>query len=270
MDALNIVKEAAKRIGIMVPLTVVVSPDPEKTDYDANLLVSCLNGCIKQMMVLNLFNQSILFGKVSYSDASGKVAFSSKTDSSGKFADFTLDMTNCYPDFEELIGDGYTMRGNNKKFIYRQLTAQDFMRVAKTEFPFDISADPDSDWLQRVREYKKDMPSEDRTDVEFAKNVESGFFMYAKPPATRIVYFCNNFFTVNDIAKDDWVLTFAYRSNFGVIDGRTLSRKNNVTSDNDTLVIPDELAILGTIIKYKMYYGLDISMDMGEQKAMID
>jgi hypothetical protein len=271
MTALELIQEAAKRVGIMEPAHVPLGTAGSTTyDYDANLLVSCLNGAIKQLMVLNLFNQSVLFSKISFTDASGFVDFSDITDPSGKFSDFTLNMTQAYPDFEELIGDGYTMSANNKKFLFRQLTSQDFIRVAKTTFPLSIESKRKTDWEREIREYRKNMPSEDRTDIEFSKKLESGFYMYAEPPATRKVYFCNNFFTVDDIAQNDWTLTFAYRSNYGVIDGTLHVRKLNVTVDSDTLVIPDELAILGTIIKYKSYYGLDFSLELGEQKAMID
>jgi hypothetical protein len=51
---------------------------------------------------------------------------------------------------------------------------------------------------------------------------------------------------------------------------QSAGRETPDLSAKEILVIPEELAILGIIIKYKAYYGIDYALEMGEQKAMLD
>jgi hypothetical protein len=189
-------------------------------------------------------------------------------------------MTSLCPDFEELIGDGYTMYANGKHYLFRALTSQDYLRLARMGAQFDADAELPTKH-QQIKEYKRNMPSETRTLIDYADNLESGFFMYNVLPNIRTIYFCNNIIPKADLDKKDWKLVFTYRSNYGVLSGDDGHRIPDVNSEvatttkpdinnKETLTIPDELAIIGTVIKYKSYMGLEYTLEMGEQKALID
>jgi hypothetical protein len=280
MTVLEIIQEAAKRLCIIVPKTIVLA-DIQSKEYDADtgLLVSCLNGCIKQNMVLNLFNQNILFTSLSRENGNWQdylyVDFNIPDD------DFVLNLSLFCPDFEELLGDGINFAKDGQSYLFRQLTHNDFLRLCKRELDdvvkqIEYTPDPD----EEISDYRKNMPSEKNTYIKNADNLESGFYVYSKKPKTRLIYFCNNMATFgNTPLGDTFNLSFTYRSNWGVIsaDGNkrqesvlTNRIEGNVSNDNQTLTIPDELAILGTMIKYKSYYGMDFSLDLGEQKSLID
>jgi hypothetical protein len=296
MTALELVQEAAKRLNIMLPSTIVVpdTPDTNAIDYDANLLVSSLNSVIKQNMTLNLFNRQILPKSVNLMEGDNIHFLNNQVDKNPVYSDFVVNLSGINPDFEELMGDGFNVSVfelneptiyKKKSYLFRQLTATDYLRLKRTCVPTQIPT-PGLNRLwesfskipplsEEMKEYRKNMPSEDRTSQINATNKESGFIILGDGNTNKIIYFCNNMIPDTEFNQEAGpfsqppILDYLYRTNFGVInkmDGRVIS----VSVDDDEVVIPDELAILGTIINYKTYYGLDISLEMGQQKALID
>jgi hypothetical protein len=303
VKALELVQEAARRVGIMIPTTLfpTTNPDSSAIDYDANLLVSCLNATVKQNMTLSLFNKQVLDAQTQIVYKTPPAYFLDQLEDD-TFRDFFLDLDALCPGFEELIGDGFIVNKQKRKldynsgdsfpiknenqYIFRQLTAQDYIKLARhnlddiiippTPPTPQMTDNPIKNERKEMKAYKKNMPSEDRTSILRAQNRESGFFIKSIE-GKRFVFFCNNMFDPEvDIFNYTLWLKFTYRTSWGVIGDVTIgtttkvARKNSITTNEDTLTIPDELAILGTIINYKSYYGLDFSLDMGQQKAMLD
>jgi hypothetical protein len=267
MNVLELIKEAAKRLNIMIPkdLPKPQDEDTNAMDYDANFLLSALNSTVKQMMVLNLFNQNIVQAQEVYNPTSAiRIQADPVT-----YPDIWLNLTPKYADFEELIGDGFTFFCNGKKVLYRQLTDQDYLRLAKVVVPDFDNPPKFPDENQELKNYMKDMPSEDRTKIPYADNLESGFYIYETLPNTRILYFCNNILTAEDISAVPFTIMFMYRSKYGVISNGASLRSENITASDQTLIIPDELAIIGMVLKYKAAYGLDYTLELGEQKAIL-
>jgi hypothetical protein len=275
MTVLEIIQEAAKRLCIIVPRTIVLS-DIQSKEYDADtgLLLSCLNACIKQIMTMNVFNQNIVFKSISKSTEMWQSVINFYE---GNFCDFSVNMQKACPDFEELMGDGFVFSTNGKSYLFRKLTHNDFLRLCKRESRYTDDNDkniPDEDKV--ILNYLKNMPSDEITQIKKSDNLESGFYIYTINPDFRIIYFCNNmidFETAHPyIDVNKFNLSFTYRSNYGVISADGEKRQPAVLPNNDfqRTILPDELAILGTMIKYKSYYGMDFSLDLGEQKALVD
>jgi hypothetical protein len=284
MTILEIIQEAAKRLCIIVPRTIVLA-DIQSKEYDADtgLLVSCLNACIKQTMSLNIFNQNIVYKNLTSENEHWRDYLDIPINVKGT-ADFKLRMRKFCPDFERLIGDGIAFNRRGKSYLFRQLTQNDFVRLCKMEnADIKVADDYKEDYDKEIADYRRNMPSEETTYIKNSDNLESGFFVYSEgSPIQRIIYFCNNMMDMTEFGFEDvpFNLSLTYLSNYGVLSPDGWTRRDSVhtdreieadkTNDFQSTILPDELAILGTMIKYKSYYGMDFSLDLGEQKALID
>jgi hypothetical protein len=202
--------------------------------------------------------------------------------------DFIYELTDEVSDFISLLGDGITvacvLEGVEvKRVIFRQLTETDFLKLKKTPAslrevaanalfrqstpldPVDVKKKP---LWQLRKEYKKNMPSEDRTQIVHAKNRESGFYIFSLDGINQMVYFCNNMLSRKDEENSQWMAYFLYQSNAVVFSSGL--PKESISDDNDMCIFNAELLILGTVINYKGYYGLDNSLDLGQYKALKD
>jgi hypothetical protein len=296
MTALAIVGEAAKRLTIMLPTTIVVptKPDQDSIDYDANLLVSCLNATIQQNARLNLFKKEVIGKAIEIKDdPSQQVSWlANNVDNPVVYKDFCFQLKD-FGDIEKIEGEGFTVSLYTKTstagdptpsdtfqrtnmYIFRQLTFSDFEKVQRgsaiglvePSSSKKSSQNPHVSYKER-KEYYKNMPSEDRTKIVDATNKESGFSMLVND-GNLMYYFCNNMIPISSIGDNVVaMLEFFYTTNRVVMDANG-KHKDVVDDDHDTCLLPDELLILGTIINYKSAYGLDFSLDLGQQKALID
>jgi hypothetical protein len=307
MNALELIQEAARRLLIMIPKSPLfpsapnVIDDGSDIDYDKNLLISCLNAVIKQNMTLNLFNRQILPKSVSLWDDNAVYFLNNYVDKNPIYSDFVVNLSQVCPELEELLGDGFNVSVyelyeptfyKKKSFLFRQLTPNDYLRLKKTCLP---NPNPSENLMRQnesnfsnfkllrkdYKDYKRNMPSEDKTYMLNAANLESGFIILGDANTNKIAYFCNNMLLDKDIAaisntisygqgySQPPTLEFLYRTNYGVITAMG-ERVATITADTDTLVINDELAVLGTIVNYKSYYGIDYTLDLGQYKQMID
>jgi hypothetical protein len=318
MKVLELIQEAARRLTIMIPKSVIqTASDTSEIDYDANLLVSCLNATIKQNMTLNLFNRQILHKSINLLFNPAVYFLNNYVDKNPVYSDFVINLSYITPDLEELMGDGFSVSiyelneptlYKKKSYLFRQLTATDYLRLKRTCLPSQSSSDEKNrssdvtfssfkSLRKEIKEYKKNMPSENKTNMLNADNMESGFIIFGNSQSNKIAYFCNSMVSNEDISQEGGMfqqpptLEFLYRTNYGVITDMG-ERVDSIPPDvpqpsptdppppppppieippnNYELVIPDELAILGTIINYKSYYGLDYSLDLGQYKQMMD
>jgi hypothetical protein len=134
---------------------------------------------------------------------------------------------------------------------------------------------PEYTAMKERRDYKKNFPSEDRSPILTADNKDSGFFLMGDYMGNKIIYFVNNLISDAEVnaAFVTWeqppIIEFLYRSNYGIIN-QLNGRVPVVTDDTDTFVLPDELLILGIMVQYKTWYGMDVTIELGQYKAMID
>jgi hypothetical protein len=310
MTALELVQEAAKRLLIMIPNTLVQELNHNTTDYDSVLLLSCLNSMVKQNMTLNLFNRQILIKSINMLDNDNVYFLKNLVDKNPVYSDFVINLSNLCPDMEEIMGDGFNFSiyevseptlYKKKSYLFRQITPIDYLRLKKTCLPnvdlissknkeivdFSQFASLRKDFDKEIKEYKKNMPSENRTNMINAENKESGFIVLGDGQTNKILYFCNNMIPDAEIYQEydtfaqSPTLEFLYRTNYGVISDMG-ERVDSIpyiepptpplepNPNKFTLVIPDELAILGTVINYKSYYGIDYTLELGQYKQMID
>jgi hypothetical protein len=310
MNVIELIQEAARRLTIMIPTTTLQpETDTNAMDFDCNLLISCLNATIKQNMTLNLFNKQVLIKSTNLIFNLDVHFLQNFVDKNPVYSDFVVNLSSLIPDMEELIGEGFNVSTfeldtrplyKKKSYMFRQLTPNDYLRLKRTCLPPQPSLDEKNrsgnvtfssfkSLRKELKEYKKNMPSENRTSMLNAENMESGFIILGDGITNKIAYFCNSMITdeefnpAGEAGEQSPTLEFLYRTNYGVIDnmnarvdtipfikGTPDPTKPLQPPDNYTLVIPDELAILGTIVNYKSYYGMDYSLDLGQYKQMID
>jgi hypothetical protein len=307
LNALEIVQEAAKRLNIMVPTTIVLpkNPDTSTIDYDANLLTSCLNATIKQNAAINMFNMEVQQDVNILINPKGTF---------GDMPDIVIDMTAIYPEFESLLGDSITLVAYDSseavsgKYVFREISTYDFTLLQKfTNFalfntqsnkPMPSSINKEEEHIKNPLQEnidknknikkeknkieienefnilglgKRDFPSQNATDVDNSTNKGSGF-RFIKIKFNLYLWICNNIITNDEIKSNTMIMNMLYYSKWLVADftGTLPFYKDMVTLDGDNINLSDELLILGTLINYKGATGLDYSLELGQQKALID
>jgi hypothetical protein len=295
MNAIQIVQEAARRLMVIIPqapLFPASTDDSSAIDYDKNLMCSCLQATVNQNMVLFFFNRQNYIKNVTLTYNANVKFLDNHTDRNPIYRDFVFNLLGECPDVEQIVGDGINVSVfptdektiyKSKQYIFRQFTAQDMLRLKKscispTPFqntPVPTPPIPEYTAMKERRDYKKNFPSEDRSPILTADNKDSGFFLMGDYMGNKIIYFVNNLISDAEVnaAFVTWeqppIIEFLYRSNYGIIN-QLNGRVPVVTDDTDTFVLPDELLILGIMVQYKTWYGMDVTIELGQYKAMID
>jgi hypothetical protein len=290
LTALKIAQEVAKRIGIMLPTTIVDSetPDTSLIDYDANLIVSCMNSAVQSLMMLHEFSNHKR--RLTYMISDNELVYVSKK--TNGYQDATL-MYLIEP-VVKIEGDGVVIVKivedvdtdypvASDRYLFRQFTPADYLRYQTEDHFVNYAAGYGFGWnkndsfksatpREKVYQHKKNTPSESLVGFSRAENLESGFFIATDNTGTRRLIIVNNMIK-DDIAAagegHSYMLQILYKTNYGVLksDGLFADR---FSRDSDRTLIPDELVILGTLINFKGYFGLDYSLDLASQKAYID
>lgn len=299
MTALELVQEAARRLNIMLPNTIEQPDDPDTNaiDYDSNMLVSALNGTLRQHMHLNDFTQQILVGEIGLEAIEFVLNNYNDPDSEqADYVDMIINLDVALPDFEKLVGDSLNIvhgvvvsddKGTSKSsstfcvknsYAFRQLTDTDFVSLFKRITAVKTSiktkvADKVSLFVDALDNFyskkNKDFPSQDQSKLIDSSKRASGFYPLSLD-GSRQIYICNNIIKWSDISAQSPInVRFLYRSNYAVKDADG-KMQPTFSHDDDTCTLSDELLIVGTIILYKSYQSLDFSLELGQQKALVD
>jgi hypothetical protein len=310
LTALNLVQEAAKRLNIMVPTSIESQPNPETStiDYDANMLVAALNSAVRQNASINLFNREVQMSPA-YLNApktAGTGFPDIVIDMSTFYPDFesllgdsiTLNkydaagvVTNKYA-FREFSAYDFATKQQYTNYTYftepkpapvpsassYEVNKNDTGSIKKTKTE-DIKNSsfsfPTRSPLGSIIEPPKHIIRKEGIDVETKGNG----FRFIRQNFTKLLWICNDIISQTDLASGTIMLVMLYYSTWIVSntskDGTpsadpVTTYKDCVDSDNDIVNLPDELAILGTIIGYKSTNGLDYSLELGQQKALIE
>ena len=303
MNALELVQECAKRIGIMIPNTIVqtTTPDTSAIDYDANLLVSYMNAAIKQQMMVNILRKNVYY---SYSliepDNAASVHFDGYQTGDplpdpDAYVNFIINIEKECPSFVKLMGDGFIVRiiyyDNNVsatykqigQYVFRQFTDTDAVTFLPTAIGYTnpeelISSDENIDDVRNQRkEHYKNLPSDKQKILVSSDKRESGFVYLGNDIGNSMFYFINNMIPFRELYNIETgtnnitqgVVYFEYVSNYGILD-KNRTPKENITADDDLILVNQELVMLNTIIMYKTYYGMDYQLELGQQKAIVD
>lgn len=261
MNVLELVQEAARRLGIMIPSSI--NATGIDTDYDANLLNAYLRSTIRQNTEFSNLRK-LIRRHVIHLDDPGIEIYSNN--------EFQYPILEDLPDFDALEGDGFNLRifdeDNNIKdqFLFRSLTSTDYMRIARNK---NFEGEDSFNFYEKIKTIERDAPSERQQDVIKAKNLESGFYLLSGIDPGNLIYrFCYNHGELPE-NKELASLSFLYKTKYVVIGSDGLFKE--LPSNNmDTVSLPDELLILGIVINFKNFHGLDTAMDLAQYKSLID
>jgi hypothetical protein len=290
MNALEIVQESAQRLGIMPPNTLFPTAD-EIVDYDANMLKTFLEATIRQQVNNNptFFQTKLASATIEppqYVIPAETVAFSLGEKlgiEPAKTYDFILRINQNSPDFLKVVSGTFkvvTFGADptivEREYTFKALQNLDFLTLSGA-YLADSQDDIPTDAVVEARAWQRNSPSQDVTQVLRAQNKESGFFFFRSKEVSVInVYFINNLIPFSDLFKMDseetWVasnsLSYVYTSK-SMTNGAP-EQSLRIKEDQDSLLIDDEIAILGTIIGFKGYYGIDYTLELGQQKALLE
>jgi hypothetical protein len=123
MNCLELVQEAAVRVGIVQPSTIenVSSPDPSRKDPDAMILLGALNETMRQAIVKNLFDPFC---------AMAKIDVSTEAPATGNTYIFSL-LPKC-PDFAGLLSSYFNIEcsdGSTQTFF--EIDPDNFLKYWK-------------------------------------------------------------------------------------------------------------------------------------------
>jgi hypothetical protein len=270
MTALRIVQEAARRLTIMQPSTIeFADPTSQDTDYDALLLLSCLNSCVQQNVVNNTFKRTV---KLSSFFGDPVLKITSANDDG--YHDFALAVSDVSPLFERLASGGIMMKFSNmnEAYEFRQIPIDEGLQLMKSMLDEGGAVDEDGNTVhEELRQISRNFPSEVKTNEVRGKNRQSGymvvgdFFGGMAMGKNPTIYFCNNMIKIDDDPEGDYSLgnltvQFAYYE-------RVVAATTNAAV---FVGIPDELLILGTVVNFKNYHALDYTLDMAQYNAFIE
>jgi hypothetical protein len=291
MNALEIVQESAQRLGIMPPNTLFPTAD-EIVDYDANMLKTFLEATIRQQVNNNptFFQTKLATATIEPPQdviPAATAAFSLGLPDSIEAAncyDFILRINQNSPDFLKVVSGtfkvvtfGTEVDIVEREYTFKALQNLDFLTLSGA-YLADSQDIPPTDAVVEARAWQKNSPSQDVTEVLRAQNKESGFFFFRSKEVSVVnVYFINNLIPFNRLflkgsTESTWVarnrLSYIYTSKSMTTGATETSLR--IKEDQDALLIDDEIAILGTIIGFKGYYGIDYTLELGQQKALLE
>jgi hypothetical protein len=264
MNAIQLVQSAARRLNIMIPKTIEQSTlDTVAIDYDANLLLECLNSSINQFSQTSLFKKyEFYFSRVLFE---GDDWFEISQHNSIKIF---LDIL--FTNFISIIGEGVHFyiidledtKAIKRDVLFRQLHANQFERLDNYD-----AEKTDAPCPPEYRDNpSKNSPSKEESDAHYGTKQESGFYIYFDPDKnSRILHIKQNLLTYDEIMDTDPARPTKSALNF-FYQGSPL----HVTKDKDVINLNDELLILSTVVNYKSTNGLDFTLELGQQKALLD
>jgi hypothetical protein len=310
LNALKLVQEAAKRLNIMVPTTINTPehPDTSTIDYDANMLVAAANAAIRQNASINLFNREVQMSPIYLKQPKyiGTGSPDIVIDMSTYYSDFESLLGDTITINKY---DGSASRLVTNKYAFRELSTYDFaIKQQYTNYTyFTVAAttpvpDPDNpDFLKREMPSKKtggSQPKNDFFEATGKRPLDFGItppkhmikkegidvetkgngFRFIRHNFTKLLWICNDIIPETDLVSGNLMLVMLYYSTWivslttssGNPPVYTTDYKDAIDNDADLVNLPDELVILGTIISYKATNGLDYSLELGQQKALID
>jgi hypothetical protein len=291
--ALEIVQEAARRLGIMPPNTLFPSA-AEIADYDANMLKSFLEATIRQQVSNNPTFFQTKLASATIEPPRDVIPATLNAFSLGNLAtiepsacyDFILRINQVSPDFLKVIsgtfkvltlGTGQDAGKVDREYTFKSLQSLDFLTLSGA-YLADGQEDIPTDALAEVRAWQQSSPSKDVTQVMRAQNKESGFFFFRNSQTSVVnVYFINNLIPFSQLfvsgsTEGTWTannrLSYVYVSK-SMTPGEAQDSLS-IKADQDSLLIDDEIAVLGAIIGFKGYYGIDYTLELGQQKALLE
>jgi hypothetical protein len=231
MTALELVQEAAIRVGMVQPVSIegVYSPDPSKKDPYAMILLGALNESMRQILVKNLFDPFLVM-KEEETIADSPLPQTNT---------FSYDLSEC-PDFGGLL--------TSYIIVSTQKIDQEYNYTYHNEYYREVDLDV----------FTRYWRPENEEDIDHTK----GYILPEKNIFRNMngkINFISN--RLSSLENSPYTLSFTYRSVFGV-KGRDGDLKNSFKLNDDTTKLDDELLIIATVMNYKSMMGLDFQIDM--------
>jgi hypothetical protein len=227
-QALSMVKEAARRVGIMPPDDIepvnTTEIEPDKYDSDAAILLSGLNCAINDLISQNLWWE----------------CFEELRDFSWQIKD--IDTFELPEDFGGFVSSGFVGLYIPRDVPYEQITESDFIFVEFREGSYDnyIKCETIAYTLTSI---KSENP-----------NIVNRFVVYNG----RV-----NFVPGLDPLKYQRVMCLGiYRSVYGVVSSTTGLSTKYFKYNKDVSKLDPELLVRGAVVYYAQTMGLDTSMHM--------